>query len=68
MMVEIKDNLYPITNIRNIQIDRKSLQITVYFNPGTGLFPVVEDFKDIKKLEEKVKELNGARKSNRLLG
>lgn len=68
MMVEIKDNLYPITNIKNIRIDRANLQITIYFNPGTGLFPVVEDFKDSKKLEEKVRELNGKRKSSRLLG
>lgn len=67
-MIEINDNLYPISNIKNIKIDKEDLTLTFYFNPGTNLYPVVEHYENFKELRKRVDDLSGVKKSNRLLG
>lgn len=61
-MIEFQGNLYPIINIRNIQIDRENLVLTIYFKKETGLYPVSETYASLKLLEEKVKLLNGTKR------
>lgn len=67
-MVQLKNNLYPIQNIRNVVIDRDKLMLVVYFNPNTGLYPVTQEFNEMKELDEKINELLGKGKAKRLLG
>lgn len=61
-MILADNNLYPLHIIKNITIDRERLTITIYFLPEHKMYPVVLSFKDVKELDEKVKELNGTKK------
>ena len=66
-MIEFKDNLYPLSNIKNIKIDRKELELTIYFMEGLKLFPMTMKYETSKELEKKVSELSGDKKRT-LLG
>lgn len=66
-MVEIDENLYPISNIKNIAIDRENLKLTVYFKKELNLYPVVMMFNSGSDLEEKVRELTGHERRKRTL-
>ena len=66
-MIEFNDNLYPLSNIKYIKIDREKLSLTVYFLDGLKIFPLTHIYHDIKSLEKKVEELRGTKRKS-LLG
>lgn len=61
-MILADNMLYPIHTIKNIAIDREKLTMTIYFLSEFKMYPIVLNFKDVKELDEKVKELNGTKK------
>lgn len=61
-MIEFDSNLYPLSNVKNIKIDKDNLMLTIYFLDGLKLYPKSITFNSIDELNKKVDELNGTKK------